>query len=776
MTQIKNKYEFEKSPQKKGDCPQCKEKNVFRYYTDLPRQFGKCERINKCSYHKIPNKQKLIDMGHIESIVVDSKQEEIIKTVYPAIPFSKATVENQTSNFHKFCIEILKITPEHLKKWNCGTIEDKTAFVYQNLNKQFVNIVHIEYAENCKRNKSKEPYSLKAIKGEKYSICLLGEQLLTDKTVCLVESEKTAIIASFFYPELDWLATGGANKLTGEKISVLFGRKIYYVNDADIAGRNSSTVKKLHEYKQNYDVVDLYPMRTDGYDLADAIIEDLLPEIKPNKKEQLPEVQLNQKIEPFYKLKWATNDGDEKYIKDVIINYTAWIELLYSFGFRRFDINKNFIFVKINKKIIAEVTITQIQDYFISYLKTLGSAPETESESKVLIDKFYKNPAFYFCTNRLSLLVPNDKIVFNSDTQNESFTYFKNGFVKVTKSGWNLCDYGELRGYIWKEQILEKDFQFIDYKNSLENPPVFALFMNNISGKDEDRFRSLCSITGYNLHSYYETKLKATIFTDSAISEDAEGRTGKTLYAKALGKIKRYVEIAGKDFKSDEKYKYSACSLDTQIVHINDAKKHLDFESFYNDITEGITVERKNQQPFNVQVKMIFSTNKTIKLEGGSSRDRSIEFELANHYSDKFSPQDEFKQWFFRDWDNEEWSRFYNFLIYCQWVYFEHGVIEPAQINLNKRKLLDHTCAEFVEFMGQENIIFNEKIDRKILHASFLEAYSDCKTDKFKSQLKTFTKWLIQYAQYTEGFAEIKKDIGYGRANNINWIIFTKEN
>lgn len=764
------KFHLEKSPAIKGTCPKCEKPKVFRYYQgfDYELNFGICDRKNNCGHINIPTNEAV---PQIKNFATPQPQ---IKIVYPPNEFCKKIIEDQTSNFHKFCIDKLKITTEHLKHWSCGTIEVKTAFVLQNKAKRYCNVKKIEYFTNGKRDKPKGALYLSAIEpGTKYTVCLFGEQNLSkDKIICLVESEKTAVISSFFYPEFDWLATGGAQNLTSDKMEVLYGRKVIYLCDADKIGTNNSSINKLKAGLQNCIIKHLFPDKELGYDLADAIIEGLRPEIEHIELDKPNQIIIQQKTEPFYKLKYDTNEKEEKYVKDVTINYTAWIELLYSFGFRRFDIGKNYIFVKIDKKIISEVTITQIQDYFISYLKSLVTEPGT---GKLLIDKFYKNPAYYFCTNRLSLLNPNDKIIFNVDTQNESFTYFKNGFVRVTKEGWNLCDYSELNGYIWKEQILEKDFQFIDYKTSLENHPVFANFMFNISGKDEDRFRSLCSITGYNLHSYFETKLKATILTDSAISEDAEGRTGKTLYAKALGKIKRYVEIAGKDFKTDEKYKYSLCSLDTQIVHINDAKKYLDFESFYNDITEGITVERKNQQPFNVQVKMIFSTNKTIKMEGGSSRDRSIEFELSNHYSDKYSPQEEFKHWFFRDWDNEEWTKFYNFLIYCQWVYFEHGLIEPKELNLKKRKLLDHTCAEFVEFMEQEQIIFNEKTDRKQMHDSFLDAYTDCKTDKYKNQLKNFTKYLILYAQYTEGFADIKKDTHIGRTNNVNWIIFTKE-
>ena len=56
------------------------------------------------------------------------------------------------------------------------------------------------------------------------------------------------MLASYFYPQFDWLATGGANKLTDEKIHILFNRKVIYLCDADKAGRDNSTINKLKKY------------------------------------------------------------------------------------------------------------------------------------------------------------------------------------------------------------------------------------------------------------------------------------------------------------------------------------------------------------------------------------------------------------------------------------------------------------------------------------------------------------------------------------------------
>ena len=62
----------------------------------------------------------------------------------------------------------------------------------------------------------------------------MGEHLLTiypTATVAIVESEKSAIIASFIMPELIWLATGGIQSLTIEKCRVLRGRNVILYPD-----------------------------------------------------------------------------------------------------------------------------------------------------------------------------------------------------------------------------------------------------------------------------------------------------------------------------------------------------------------------------------------------------------------------------------------------------------------------------------------------------------------------------------------------------------------
>lgn len=269
------KHQFEKHPKPKGRCPKCGVDKKFRYYEGLPREYGICDRVSSCGHRSIPS-GGMNEVSYVEptamSIVSPSKTDLFC-------------LKNTTSNFHLFCRSKFKMPLDHLLKWNVGSEGSITKFAYFNCYKKAVNIITIHYqlingTKDCKRDKTKVPYSLRAANGERYTMCLFGEHLLTNKTICLVESEKTAVIASYFYPQYDWLATGGANKLTREKMDVLLNKEVFYLGDSDKAGKENSTINKLKEYKLNHKIIELFPGRTDGYDLADAIIEGINPDIE----------------------------------------------------------------------------------------------------------------------------------------------------------------------------------------------------------------------------------------------------------------------------------------------------------------------------------------------------------------------------------------------------------------------------------------------------------------------------------------------------------------
>ena len=275
---------LEKHPKVKGGCPQCGSPKSFRGFEDrngnnIPNT-GICERKNSCGYEVRPNSEQI--KGILAQPFTPKPEPKAVEIIFPdkkLLAKIEMFEKDHSSNFHKFC-ESLGIPLSHLKKWGVGTDGDKTVFIHRNKKKRIANAKFSKYLPTGKRDKDFNSFSLRqpTNKSTKYGVPLYGEHLMDAefKKICLlVESEKTAVIVSYFYQDFDVVACGAANGLTAEKLAVLYGCTIYWLADADKAGRENSSLKVLKAYEQNFEFVDLFPDRNDGTDLADAIIDNI---------------------------------------------------------------------------------------------------------------------------------------------------------------------------------------------------------------------------------------------------------------------------------------------------------------------------------------------------------------------------------------------------------------------------------------------------------------------------------------------------------------------
>lgn len=486
---------------------------------------------------------------------------------------------------------------------------------------------------------------------------------------------------------------------------------------------------------------------------------------------------------PFFNEKFKTSASGEQTFIGINIDKFKFVQLLSSFGYSRYEagFEKNgkdeFQFVKLEENVIRSVTRQKIIDYVVSFILkdyNFEAFQFQEANAEVLINAFFNQMRSLFSQDLFARVKTEDDIIINNDTKDATFFYYKNGFVKVDKSGWKLHPYEEMQGSVWETQMIPRKFVAMDpeKESGLDQYGHYADFCWKISGENEDRFAKLCGILGYLMHDYYEYKLKAISFTDSSLSEYSEGRTGKTLLAKMLGHVKGFTEINGKDFDATAREKYQDVDLGTQIVHLNDLKTRgrnkFDFEDVFNDITEGFMVKKLYLAPFRHRSKFIFSSNKTLNIVGASQRDRIVEFEMSQFFGEHLSPEQHYKHWFGRDWDELEWKRFDNFICFCANMFHINGLEAPAPINLGERKLMDHTAREFLDFMddcrklieetgkpfdsytlkgemfaGSDKDFFKFEFDKKQLHTRFVVDYSD-----FKSWLtqNKFNQWLTAYA------------------------------
>lgn len=105
---------------------------------------------------------------------------------------------------------------------------------------------------------------------------LFGLHLITrypDKVVCIVESEKSALVCACRYPEYLWVATGGCGNLSLEKLAPLTGRTLVVFPDSGEYAKWSQIMKESghKHYAVLHDLED-YPPNTD---IADVILEEL---------------------------------------------------------------------------------------------------------------------------------------------------------------------------------------------------------------------------------------------------------------------------------------------------------------------------------------------------------------------------------------------------------------------------------------------------------------------------------------------------------------------
>lgn len=305
-------------------CPGCEQRDkTFVRYIDtetgehIHPSVGRCNRESNCGYHYTP-KQYFQD----NNISFDAPQTIAYKprpvtpqpkpvSFVPVEVFKASLKAHKANHFVKFLIDLFGVEVasqlvSHYfiassKHWNGAT-------VFWQIDAQGkIRTGKIMLYSPTTGKRVKEPFNhitwvhtLLKIPNDETRKCLFGEHLLIDKTkpVAIVESEKTAVIASVYLPQYIWLAVGSLTNLSAEKCSILKGRTVILFPDLNGFEKWSSKAKEL-SHLTNFIVSDLLERkateaeRQSGFDLADYLImfnyKDFI--FVPDKKDPAPPVQ-----------------------------------------------------------------------------------------------------------------------------------------------------------------------------------------------------------------------------------------------------------------------------------------------------------------------------------------------------------------------------------------------------------------------------------------------------------------------------------------------------
>lgn len=283
-------------------CPRCgTPKSFTRYISNVSGMYlgndvGKCNRINKCNYHYSPKDFFRDGNTFIEERNLKIKAEVVEK---PISFIDSEQLINSLNNYsdNNFVKYLLKIAPESevkktIEKFYIGTStfwQNSTVFWQIDIEGRIRSGKIIKYDENTGK-RVKTPFSHinwyhKILDINDYNLkqCLFGEHQLIKNTTSilgLVESEKTAIIASIHLPNLTWLATGGIHNLEPEKCSALKNKKVIMfpdMNAYEIWERKASCItNELNCSIKISDILDKNipnQIKSSGADIIDFIIK-----------------------------------------------------------------------------------------------------------------------------------------------------------------------------------------------------------------------------------------------------------------------------------------------------------------------------------------------------------------------------------------------------------------------------------------------------------------------------------------------------------------------
>jgi hypothetical protein len=228
-------------------CPACQHRNkTFSRYVDtqtgshIDERVGRCERVDKCGYAYSP-KQFFTDNG-VQPDLTDysnrKPQQPRLKPSFidPAI-FKRSLSGYGANRLISFLHTLFgsETVQRLIKDYFIGTSSHwPGSTVFWQIDKSGkIRTGKIMLYDPLTGKRVKDPYSHiswahKAMNLDNFNLnqCLFGEHLLNlnGKPAAVVESEKTAVIASAFFPQYNWLACGSLQNLSIERCKALAGR------------------------------------------------------------------------------------------------------------------------------------------------------------------------------------------------------------------------------------------------------------------------------------------------------------------------------------------------------------------------------------------------------------------------------------------------------------------------------------------------------------------------------------------------------------------------
>lgn len=231
---------------------------------------------------------------------------------------------------------------------------------------------------------------------------------------------------------------------------------------------------------------------------------------------------------------------------------------------------------------------------------------------------------------------------------------------------------------------------------------------------------------GYLMHRYKDySRPWIPYAVDNTVTEDkqAEGGSGKGTFFSIFDFLMKKEVVNGKQDLETDRFWLESVSKETDLVFIDDVRRGFSLEFLYQLSTGKINVNVKNQSKFSIGYKdtpkFAVTSNYSLTDMNGSSIRRRLLLSFSDYYHSKNDsreervPKDDFGHQFFKDWKDDQWNKFLNFICQCISFYLRcEEKIEAPDESVMKRAWLSQMGEQFVHWADE---YFPSRIGEKIL-------------------------------------------------------------
>jgi DNA primase len=485
-------------------------------------------------------------------------------------------------------------------------------------------------------------------------------------------------------------------------------------------------------------------------------------------------------------------------------------------------------FVKVDKNLVREVTNDDIREFVMDYTEDISFLNYAERED--ILEMMIRGSVQYFSEAILKNIKEIDS-QFYYPRPDEQLLIFQTKYWKITADEITEHKLEELPGAFWigkqikwevklipdalnikqengkfklevSEPIRKSDmfrylwntsnFQWRDEFKEIKDPETGLIQYEKIKEiEDPDRRQNIIDnvvpkliAMGYVSTDYINyANLKAVVAMDHAESEvgKSKGRTGKSIFGQQFTFWKPTHRIDGKkrDLENDS-FLYDGMDHSTELIFFDDCRVNMDFETFFSQITGGITVNSKNVKKQNITPrKMLFTTNHSLSGRDDSSKARQYLLTFSDYYNLHRTPYTEFNRQMFVEWEGEDYNLYFNIMAKAIQANLKYGLAYTIPGgDVIRRSQRQQIGEEFLDwaytFFNEEDTSLERNLGKKLEILKVLEDfYSYYPKQRNFVTLKHFREKLKLYCDYRPGYIfnpQANKD-GRIRSGSIEYII-----